>query len=96
VKRNGVFLARVVACGYCQVPGVDLTDSFAPVLNDVSFSLMLISKLIWDITSTVVDIETAFLYGNSDKKIYGCPNGPIYWSKQEISTKNSLRFSTKC
>jgi hypothetical protein len=70
VKRNGVFRARLVACGYSQVPGVDFTESFAPVLNDVSFRLMLISKLVWDVTSTVVDIETAFLHGNSDKEIY--------------------------
>jgi hypothetical protein len=70
VKRNGVFCARLVACGYSQVPGVDFTESFAPVLNVVSFRLMLISKLVWDMTSTVVDIETAFLHGNLDKEIY--------------------------
>jgi hypothetical protein len=62
VKRNGF------SCGYSQVPGVDFTESFAPVLNDVSFRLMLISKLVWDMTSTVVDIEIAFL--NLDKEIY--------------------------
>jgi hypothetical protein len=70
VKRNGVFRARLVACGYSQVPGVDFTESFAPVLIDMSFRSMLISKLVWDMTSTVVDIETAFLYGNLDKEIY--------------------------
>jgi hypothetical protein len=70
VKRNGVFRARFVACGYSQVPGVDFNESFAPALNDVSFRLMLISKLIWDMTSTVVDIETAFLHGRLDKEIY--------------------------
>jgi hypothetical protein len=70
LKRNEVFRARLVACGYSQVPGVDFTESFAPVLNDVSFRLMLISKLVWDMTSTVVDIETTFLHGNLDKEIY--------------------------
>jgi hypothetical protein len=87
VKRNGVFRARLVACGYSQVPGVDFTQSFALVINDVSFRLMLISKLVWDMTSTVVDIETTFLHGNLDKEIYmDDPNGPIYWSKQEITS----------
>jgi hypothetical protein len=70
VKRNGVFRARLVACGYSQVPGIDFTESFAPVLNDVSFRLMLIAKLVWDMTSTVVDIETPFLHGNLDEEIY--------------------------
>jgi hypothetical protein len=70
VKRNGVFRERLVACGYSQVPGVDFTESFVPVLNNVSFRLMLISKLVWDMTSTVVDTETAFLHGDLDKEIY--------------------------
>jgi hypothetical protein len=31
---------------------------------------MLIAKLIWNITSTVVNIETAFLHGDLDEEIY--------------------------
>jgi hypothetical protein len=31
---------------------------------------MLIAKLVWDMTSTVVDIETAFLHGDLDEEIY--------------------------
>jgi hypothetical protein len=37
IKGNGVFRARLVACGYSQVPGVDFNESYAPVINDVSF-----------------------------------------------------------
>jgi Reverse transcriptase (RNA-dependent DNA polymerase) len=36
-KQNGVFRARLVACGYSQVPGVDFNESYAPVINYVSF-----------------------------------------------------------
>ena len=32
-KRSGVFRARLVACGYSQIPGVDFTESYAPVIN---------------------------------------------------------------
>jgi hypothetical protein len=70
VKRNGIFRARLVACGYSQVPGIDFSELFAPVLNDVSFRIMLIAKFVWDMTSTVVDIETAFLHGDLDEEIY--------------------------
>jgi hypothetical protein len=70
VKRNGIFRARVVVCSYSQVPGIHFRESFAPVLNDVSFRIMLISKLFWNMTSTVVDIKTAFLYGDLDEEIY--------------------------
>jgi hypothetical protein len=70
VKSNGIFRARFVACGYSQVPGIDFNESFAPVLNDVTFRIMLIAKLVWNITCTVVDIKTAFLHGDLDEEIY--------------------------
>jgi hypothetical protein len=59
-----------VAFGYSQVPRIDFSESFAPVLNDVNFRIMLIAKLVWGMTSTVVDIETAFLHGELDEEIY--------------------------
>jgi hypothetical protein len=70
VKRNGIFQARLVACGYSQVPGIDISESFAPVLNDVSFRIMLIAKLVWDVTCSAVDIETAFLHRDLDENIF--------------------------
>ena len=47
IKRNEVFRARLVACGYSQIPGIDFNESFAPVINDVSFRILLIAKLMW-------------------------------------------------
>jgi hypothetical protein len=70
MKRNGIFCARLIACSYSQVPGIDFYQSFTPVLNYVSFRIMLIAKLVWDMNCTMVDIETAFLHGNLDKEIY--------------------------
>jgi hypothetical protein len=59
-----------VACGYSQVPGIDFSEIFAPVLNDVSFRIMLIAKLVCNMTCTVVNIETAFLHRGLDEEIY--------------------------
>ena len=70
IKRNGVFRARLVACGYSQVPGVDFNESFAPVINDVSFRIMLIVKLIWKLQASIIDVETAFHHGNLQEEIY--------------------------
>ena len=76
VKRNGVFRARLVALGYNQIPGVDYTDNFAPVINDVTYRLVLLNWLINDWDSQVIDVETAFLYGNLEEEIYlKCPEG---------------------
>jgi hypothetical protein len=58
-----------VACGYSQVPGIEFNERFAPVLHDVSFRLILIEKLVWGITCTVVDIETAFLHADLNDDI---------------------------
>jgi hypothetical protein len=48
IKRNGTFRARLVACGYSQVPGVGFQESFAPVINDVTFRILLIMMLTWN------------------------------------------------
>ena len=70
IKRNGVFRARLVACGYSQIPGVDFNESFAPVINDVSFRVMLIAKLMWGLQASIIDVETAFLHGDLSEEIY--------------------------
>jgi hypothetical protein len=59
-----------VACGYIQVPGIDFSESLAPILNEVSFRIMFIKKLDWNMTCSVVDIETGFLHGDLDEEIY--------------------------
>jgi hypothetical protein len=46
VKRNVIFRGRFVTCDYSQVPGIDFNVSFAPLLNDVSFRIMVIAKLV--------------------------------------------------
>ncbi len=70
LKKNGTYRARLVALGYSQVPGVDFTDNFAPVVNDVSFRIMLILYNLRNYDSRVIDVETAFLYGDLDEQIY--------------------------
>jgi hypothetical protein len=71
-----------VACGYSQTPGIDFNESFAPVINDVSFRIMLIAKLIWNLEGSIVDKETAFLHGELQEEIYmNIPEGMSYDSK---------------
>jgi Reverse transcriptase (RNA-dependent DNA polymerase) len=69
VKRNGIFRARLVACGYGQVPIIDFHESFAPVMNDVTLRILLIIMLVWNLIGKGVDIETAFLHGELKEKI---------------------------
>jgi hypothetical protein len=60
----------LVACGYSQIPGVNFNKSFAPVVNDVSFRIILTAKSLWDLQASIVDVETAFLHGDLQEEIY--------------------------
>ena len=46
VKRNGVYCARLVAKGFSQIPGIDFTDNYSPVVNDVTFRVVVARRLI--------------------------------------------------
>ena len=70
-KKNGIYGARLVAKGYDQVPGVNFTENFAPVINDVSIrAVLVLLQLQRDWIATIVDVETAFLYGDMDVELY--------------------------
>ena len=56
VKRNGVYRARLVPLGYRQIPGIDFTDNLAPVVNDVTFWLMLSQKIVKKLSSRIIDV----------------------------------------
>jgi hypothetical protein len=78
IKRNGVFRARLVACGYSQIAGVDYTENYAPVISDVTYRILMICEIVWNLTSKIVDVETAFLHGELEpgQEIYmDCPDG---------------------
>ena len=70
IKRDGTYKARLVALGYSQFPGIDYTDNFAPVAHDVSFRIALTRMMVEKLDSLVVDVETAFLYGDIEEEIF--------------------------
>ena len=70
VKRNGVYCARLVAKGFTQIPGVDFTDNYSPVVNDVTFRVVVVRMLIENLKGKVVDIDNAFLNGDLEHGIY--------------------------
>jgi hypothetical protein len=82
IKRNGIFRAKLVACGYSQIAVINFNQSFAPVVNDVSFQIMLITKLIWNLEASIVNVEAAFLHVKLQEEIYmNISEGMSYDSK---------------
>lgn len=62
--------------GYTQVAGVDFTEHYAPVLNDITFRILLIWKMIHNHSARIIDVGTAFLHGDLKEEIYmKCPDG---------------------
>ncbi len=55
IKRSRIFRARLVACGYSQIPGVDFTDNSAPVINDITYRIILIASILWDLKTKIID-----------------------------------------
>ena len=76
-KRDGRARARLVACGYTQVAGLDFELIYAPVVNDVTFRICLVVKMVWGLASILFDVATAFLHGDLEgvEIFMECPEG---------------------
>ena len=49
---------------------MDFTDNFAPVVNDVTFGIMLARMMMEDLQCMLIDVEIAFSYGEIKEEIY--------------------------
>ena len=70
IKRDSTYRARLVALRYSQIPRLDYTDNFAPVAHDLSFRIALAIMMVEKQDSLVMDVETAFLYGEIDEEVF--------------------------
>lgn len=70
--------SRLVKLGYTQIPGVDFTDNFSPVVHDVTLRVALVLWIILDMNIDQMDVETTFLEGElkeSEWVYMKCPTG---------------------
>ena len=70
VKNDDRHCAQSYAIGYTQVADVDFQDNFALVINNVVFWIAIVLMMVYGWDADIVDIKTAFLYGNLDKEIF--------------------------
>ena len=69
-QKDGTFKAELVAFGYSQIPGIELQESYSPVMNDVTLCIMILTQLVWKLKPIVLDVEVAFLIGDLEEEIY--------------------------
>ena len=84
-KKNGVYHAKLVALGYSQVPGVNFTENYAPVINNITMRTILVIMSLLGWKGEIVDMETAFLYRELEKEIYmTIPKGLIEYTRKDL------------
>ncbi|KAG8487854.1 hypothetical protein CXB51_018699 [Gossypium anomalum] len=64
------YKARLVAKSYSQVPGMDFTDVFSPVVKHSSIRALLGTVVMHDLELEQLDVKTAFLHGELEEDIY--------------------------
>ncbi|KAG8473315.1 hypothetical protein CXB51_035399 [Gossypium anomalum] len=64
------YKARLVAKGYSQIPRVDFTDVFSPVVKHSSIRALLGIVAMHDLELEQLDVKTVFLYGELEDDIY--------------------------
>ena len=69
-KTLDEFKARLVACGYSQIAGIDYDDVFAPVVKIQSVRILTALAVLLSLKVRQADIQTAFLHGKLSREIY--------------------------
>ncbi|KAG8478499.1 hypothetical protein CXB51_028393 [Gossypium anomalum] len=78
------YKARLVAKSYSQIPRVDFTDVFSPVVKHSSIRALLGIVAMHDLELEQLDVKTAFLHGELEEDIYmQQPEGFIVSEKED-------------
>ena len=60
------YKARLVALGFGQVPGVDVFNTFAPVVKSIAVRLLLALAFIYNMHVHQLEVSNAFCYADID------------------------------
>ncbi len=65
-----------MTCWYIQIPGVDFSGNYLPVVYGITYRLLLVLKIMYGFSAKIDDVETAFLRGDLEEEIFiDCPKG---------------------
>ena len=82
----------MVPLAYSQVPDVDFTETFTPVVNDIKFRVSLTRMMMEELDSMLMDVQTAFFYGEIEEETYmEVPMGmkTVFSDPHETDDKNT-------
>ena len=85
------FLARLVAQGFAQISGIYFMDNFLPFVYKTKFRIILVLWAIYNWEAEIIDIKTAFLYGDLEEEIYmKIPKGYSEYKGIDLNKKSFL------
>lgn len=70
MRGNLLFLSRLCALGYCQLPGIYRTENFIWVFNEVKFCILMGMMMRNGWEADIEDIVIASLYCEVPEEIY--------------------------
>jgi hypothetical protein len=69
-KEPPRYKSRLVAKGFSQIPGIDYTDVYSPIVKHSSIRTFLSLVAMHDYELEQLDVKTAFLHGDLEEDIY--------------------------
>ena len=70
LKHNGIYRSWLVAVGFTQIPRVDFTDLFTPVVPNIAMRILIILWFIFGWHTELVDVEGTFCCGFPKTPVY--------------------------
>ncbi len=67
---NGIFCACSMVFGYCQIPGVDFSENYLPVVHYVTFQILVLVLMVFGLKDRIKNAEPAFLHVNIEEEIF--------------------------
>ena len=64
IKRNSVYQVRLITYKYSQVLDVNFSENYSSVVKFITFHILLLMLLHYGYLANIVNVETAFLYGD--------------------------------
>jgi hypothetical protein len=69
-KEPPRYKSRLVAKGFCQIPRIDYTDVYSPIVKHSSIRTFLSLVAMHDYELEQLDVKIAFLHGDLEEDIY--------------------------